>query len=194
MRASALLIAALLSAYPSAALPQEIRLIDTETVRDKFETSMSIAREYLATVDPPKYHLYKAAVTFSVTSGADGSVSGKIPAAIVSAAFTGKYGEISTVTKTYTYMPRDSIPVNFDDFGVLAFVSDLQSDIKEQLRESDHVVTNAELEGEFVVMAAGEAEITFLAVASLGVDVEVKNKHKMTFYFCLLGNDGQCIQ
>lgn len=178
--------------HPIAA--QEVLFLDTDEMRGKFETSLAVIREYLEVQDPPKYHLNKAVIEFSVTTGADGSVAGKIPVGIVNVSFEGEYGQVATSREKYEYVPRDSVPVNFDDLGIAEFLSGLQKRVNEDLAKSGFVVTSATHTEEFVAAMNGEGKLEFFGLASVAANAEAKNSHKMTFHFCLLGNDGACIQ
>ncbi len=176
------------------AYAQEVELIDPDDIREKFETSLTVIKEHLETIDPPRYFMHKAEISFAVTTGMDGNIEGKIPVAVGSVSFDGNYGEVRTKRETYTYSPRTSIPVNFEDLGVVAFLTGLQEDVGGRLQDTEFLVTGAEHEEEFVIVLSGEGKLNFLSVLSFGVGVEVQNSHKMTFHFCLLGNDGQCEQ
>lgn len=173
---------------------QDVQFIDTEKIREKFETSLGVIKERLESTAPPRYFLNKAEISFSVTSGVDGNVEGKIPIAVVSVSFSGKYGQVKTRRETYTYVPRTSIPVSFEDLGVAAFLAGLHEKVAEKLKTADFIVTAAKHEEDFVIVLSGEGKLEFLSLLSFGADVQTSNGHKMTFHFCLLGNDGNCLE
>lgn len=170
----------------------EVLFVDTDIVREKFETSLTIIKEHLEAQSPPRYHLHIAEIEFAVTTGADGGVEGKIPIGVVNVSFDGEYGQVHTTRQSYSYVPRDSIPTNFDDLGVAAFLVKLQEDIADKYRTADFVPSRATRSEEFVVAMNGEGKLEFFAVAALRASVQIKNSHKATYKFCLLGNDGNC--
>ena len=192
MRLLTAVIAANFVLGPIPLSAEEVIFFSPDEVREKFETSLTIIKQHLETQNPPRYFMYKAEIAFSVTTGADGSVEGKIPAGVVNVSFEGKYGQLSTAHRTYVYRPRSSIPVNFEDLGVAKFLAELQESVGNDLRSADHVVAQAKLTEEFIIVVSGEGKLEFFAIAAIGASVEARNSHAMTFYFCLLGNDGNC--
>lgn len=169
----------------------EFRLIDEDQVREKFENSITLLNENISSQDPPAYILKNATVELSVTNGVDGSISGKIPIGVVGASFSGEYSELTTNVRTYTYTPRNTVPTNFDDLGVLSFLIDLQKDAANTMNGMG--LTSAKYAESFVAGINGEGKLEFFGLLSLGAEVSVKNSHKMVFVFCLQGADGGCI-
>jgi hypothetical protein len=172
---------------------KEFSLVDTAAVSTKFENSMALAKETLQRYPPPRYLIYKVVVTFSVATGVDGNVEGKIPVGFVSFGFKGDYEQLTTKKQTFTYVPNTTIPTNVEDFGVLAFINQIQEKISTDLKKKQFVVTRAEHEEEFIVGIDGEGKLSFFNIADISGGANMKNSHKITFYFCLLGNDGKCV-
>jgi hypothetical protein len=182
--------ATLICSHASAA--NDFILIDPPIITQKFENSMAIAKETLRRFPPPRYMINKVVVTFSVTSGLDGSAEGKIPVGLLSIGFKGEYQQTKTTKQTFTYAPAGSIPTNVEDFGVLAFINQIQEKISADLKKKDFIVTRAEYEQEFVIGIDGEGKISFLSVVDVSGKADLKNSHKITFYFCLLTIEGKC--
>ena len=85
--------------------------------------------------------------------------------------------------------------MNFDDLGVGEFVTRIQNKFENDLASnSAFVVANASLEHSFLIKVEGTAKLTFLSVVSLQGGMELKNVQTIIFRFCLLGNDGECIE
>jgi hypothetical protein len=177
---------------PTAA--KDFSLIDTSAVSTKFENSMALAKETLRRYPAPRYMIYKVVVTFSLATGLDGSVEGKIPVGFVSVGFKGDYEQVTTKKQTFTYVPNTTIPTNVEDFGVLAFINQIQEKISTDLKKNPFIVTRAEHEEEFVVGIDGQGKLSFFNVADISGKASLKNTHKITFHFCLLGNDGKCVE
>lgn len=185
---------AVFALFTSPVTAKEFSLIDTAAVTTKFENAMALARETLLRYPKPRYLVYKVVASFSVTNGLDGSVEGKIPVGVVSASFKGEYEQISTRKETFTYVPTTTIPTNVEDFGVLAFINQIQSKVSTDLKTKPFVVSRAEHEEEFVVGIDGEGKLSFFSIVDVGGHADLKNSHKITFYFCLFGNDGKCVE
>jgi hypothetical protein len=186
-----------LALFTSLTIPvagKEFSLIDTAAVSAKFENSMALAKETLQRYPPPRYMIYKVVVTFSLATGLDGEPEGKIPVGLVSIGFKGDYDQLKTTKQTFTYVPAATIPTNVEDFGVLAFINQIQEKIAADLKKKDFLIMRAEYEQEFVVGIDGEGKLSFFSVADISGGANLKNSHKITFYFCLLGNDGKCVE
>lgn len=191
---SLLLFSILVSSFVSPAFAKDISLIDTAAVTAKFENAMALGRETLLRYPKPRYLIYKVAVSFSVTNGLDGNVAGKIPVGVVSAEFKGEYEQVSTRKESFTYVPASTIPTTVEDFGVLAFINRIQEKVSADLKTKVFVVSRAEHEEEFVVGIDGQGKLSFFSIVDIGGAVNLKNSHKIAFYFCLLGNDGKCVE
>lgn len=174
---------------------QDFVLLDSDQITEKFETSLSVAKELLDARSPPKYLLYKAEATIAKTNGLDGKIAGKIPALLVSAEIAVDYYNVTTTTEQLVYLPATSIPTNFDDLGVGEFVTRIQDKFEDDLASgSAFVVARASLEHSFLIKVEGTGKLTFLSVVSVEGEIEVKNVHTIVFHFCLVGNDGECIE
>jgi hypothetical protein len=184
------LLTVLVTLTPSVAAGIEIELIAKDEVASKFETSLAILKEKIDDQEPPKYILYKAEIEFALTNGLDGKIQGKIP---LVGELSGEYGDVSTTRTKFTYQPRPTIPVNFKDSGVVSFLNSIQEKVRLDIENSSFVMTKAEYDEEFIISVDGEGKMSFLSVASVSGHIELKNAHKAKFYFCLMGNDGSCV-
>lgn len=182
----------LIALLPLGANAQETVLLDESAVREKFEVSMSLLNEFISTQAPPKYILDSVTVDFSVTTGADGSVSGKIPVGIAGVSFEGAYSALDTISRSYTYTPAATIPTTFDDLGVLEFFNELQADAAHTMGGMG--LSSAEYSETFYAALNGEGKLEFFGVAAIGGSINTTNSHRMTFRFCLQGVDGSCVR
>jgi hypothetical protein len=183
-----------LLALTGAARADEYVFVDTAVVTDKFETSLRVLKERLDSESPPKWMLYKAEVTFSKASGIDGEADAKIPVLIAEAEVSGEYQQLSTTTETVVYTPRATVPVNFDDSGLLEFLTRIHQEAREEMQaESDFLPTRATFEDEFFVRMDAGGKLSFFSIFSVGGGGELKNSHQFRFHFCLVGNDGACV-
>ena len=182
----------LLIGMGGTASAQNYSLIDTGVITKKFESSMAMAKALLERFTPPRYMIYKVIVTFSITNGFDGAAEGKIPVGVASVGFKGDYEQIATKKQTFTYVPNTTIPTNVEDFGVLAFITQIQTKVSQDLKKAPFIVSRAEHEEEFMVAIDGEGKLSFLELASISGSANLKNSHKITFFFCLLNNEGNC--
>ncbi|HSF96686.1 MAG TPA: hypothetical protein VLA52_16790 [Thermohalobaculum sp.] len=178
----------------SVAHADQIQLLDPNKITKKFETALQVMKERLDAEEPPKYMLFKAELTYSQSNGLDGKIAGKIPALIATAEVSGEYKDLTTTTEKVTYLPAATVPVNFDDLGILAYLTEIHEKLRAEIAEHrDFLPAFREREDEFVIQIDGTGKLTFLALASIEGALGVKNVHKFKFYFCLVGNDGRCV-
>lgn len=178
-----------------AARAEEFVLLEPESITEKFETSLRVLKERLDAEPPPRYMLYKAEVTFSKSSGMDGQIEGRIPVLLAEAEVTGAYQQLATASETLVYTPRPTIPTNFDDSGLLDFLGRIHAEAREEIAaESAFIPTRAIFEEAFFIQVDGEGKLSFLSVASVSGGVELRNAHQFRFHFCLVGNDGTCVE
>ncbi len=175
----------------TSAFSTDYPMVDVENITKQIELSLAQAKEILDNYKPPRYKLYKAIITFSVTSDENGELKGKIPAVIVDIDVTGAYSRISTSKLTLKYYASQFVRRSSQSSGLLNHIVKLQERLS-KLEMNAYLVKQAIYEEDFVVKKDASGDITFLDIAKLLGGAEIKNSHHAKYYFCLADSNGDC--